>query len=74
MKPRLLDQVRYTIRRKHYSLCTERSYPIWIRHYILFHNKRHPAEMGAPDIGAFLTYLAVARRALCNTYRPQVGR
>jgi Phage integrase, N-terminal SAM-like domain len=45
-KRRLLDQVRDTIRRKHYSLRTEAAYADWIRRYILFHQKRHPAEMG----------------------------
>jgi len=67
MKPRLLDQVRNAIRRKHYSLRTERSYLNWIRRYILFHNKRHPAEMGAPEIEAFLTYLAIERKVAAST-------
>jgi integron integrase len=67
MKPRLLDQVRDVIRRKHYSLRTERSYLNWIRRYILFHNKRHPAEMGAPEIEAFLTYLAIERKVAAST-------
>ncbi|GMQ79682.1 MAG: hypothetical protein BMS9Abin03_110 [Thermodesulfobacteriota bacterium] len=42
LKPRLLDQVRETIRTKYYSIRTEQSYVQWIRRYILFHNKRHP--------------------------------
>ena len=56
---RLLDQVRDTIRLKHYSYRTEETYVQWIRRYILFHNKRHPKEMGVPEIEQFLTHLAV---------------
>nr|WP_243448389.1 phage integrase N-terminal SAM-like domain-containing protein [Candidatus Thiosymbion oneisti] len=57
-KPRLLDQVRDTIRFKHDSIRTEQANPDWIRRFILFHAKRHPAEMGAPEVEAFLTHLA----------------
>jgi site-specific recombinase XerD len=57
-KPRLLDQVRARVRRKGYSIRTERAYVGWIRRFILFHNKRHPAEMGALEVEAFLTHLA----------------
>ena len=66
-KPRLLDQVRHKLRLKHYSLCTERTYVHWIKHFILFHNKRHPSEMGAPEVEAFLTYLAVKKRVSAST-------
>jgi hypothetical protein len=59
-KPRLLDQVRNAIRARHYSYRTEEAYVGWIRRYILFHGKRHPAEMGPPEITQFLTALAVA--------------
>jgi integron integrase len=62
-----LDRVRETIRRKHYSFRTERSYVSWIRRYILFHNKRHPQEMGRAEIEAFLTYLALNRRVSAST-------
>ena len=50
-KPRkkLLDQVREVIRVKHYALSTEKTYVSWIRRYILFHGKKHPREMGAPE-------------------------
>lgn len=65
--PRLLDQVRDAIRRKHYSIRTEEAYVSWIRRFILFHNKRHPREMGAPEIEAFLTHLAVQRRVASST-------
>lgn len=58
-KPRkLLDQVRDAIRLKHYSYSTEKTYVHWAKRYILFHNKRHPAEMGVVEIEAFLTHLA----------------
>jgi len=58
-KPKkLLDQLRDAIRLKHYSYSTEKTYVHWARRYILFHNKRHPADMGAAEIEAFLTHLA----------------
>ena len=46
-KPKLLDQVRETLRIKHYALRTEQAYVNWIKRFILFHDKRHPREMGA---------------------------
>ena len=52
-KPRLLDQVRETIRRKHYSIRTEEAYVDWIKRYIFFHEKQHPAEMGEAEIRSF---------------------
>jgi len=55
---KLLDQIRDAIRLKHYSYSTEKTYVHWAKRYILFHNKRHPAEMGATEIEAFLTHLA----------------
>src|SRR3990167_4062155 len=58
-KPRLLDRVREAIRARHYSRRTEEAYVAWMRRYIFFHGKRHPAEMGAPEITRFLTSLAV---------------
>ena len=58
-KPKkLLDQLRDAIRIEHYSYSTEKTYVYWAKRYILFHNKRHPAEMGAPEIEAFLSHLA----------------
>jgi Phage integrase, N-terminal SAM-like domain len=56
---KLLDQVRDAIRLKHYSYRTEETYVKWIARYILFHNKRHPKDMGVPEIEKFLTHLAV---------------
>jgi integron integrase len=65
--PKLLDQVRERLRFKHYSLRTEQTYLFWIRRFILFHNKRHPREMGATEVEAFLTYLAVKRDVSAST-------
>jgi integron integrase len=64
---KLLDQVRDAIRLKHYSDCTGKSYVRWIRRYILFHNKRHPKDMGVPEIEAFLTHLAVKENVAAST-------
>jgi hypothetical protein len=65
--PKLLDRVRQTIRAKHYSRRTESAYVDWIRRYVLFHRKRHPSEMGASEIAAFLTWLATNRRVSAST-------
>ena len=54
-KPRLLDQVRHRCRLRHLARSTEDAYTGWIRRYILFHDKRHPLEMGASEVTAFLT-------------------
>jgi site-specific recombinase XerD len=64
---RLLDRVRDTIRLKHYSIRTEEAYIAWIKRYILFHHKRHPQEMGASEIEAFLPHLAVDRNVAAST-------
>lgn len=66
-KPRLLDQVRDKIRTKHYSIRTEDSYLGWIKRYILFHNKRHPLEMGAYEVEQFLTHLAIKGNVAAST-------
>jgi len=58
MVKKLLDQVRDALRIKHYSYRTEEAYVDWIHRFILFHHKRHPTEMAAPEIQAFLAYLA----------------
>lgn len=65
--PKLLDQVRGKIRLKHYSLRTEQTYVDWIKRYILFHGKHHPRDMGASEVEAFLTHLAVARNVAAST-------
>jgi hypothetical protein len=54
-KPKLLDRVRLAVRARHYSRRTEKAYVHWIKRYILFHDKRHPAQMGAAEVTAFLT-------------------
>jgi integron integrase len=64
---KLLDQVRDAIRLKHYSYRTEQTYVGWIRRYILFHDKRHPKDMGAPEVEAFLTHLAVEGNVAAST-------
>ncbi len=66
-KRRLLDQVSDAIRRLHYSRRTEESYVQWIRRHIYFHDKRHPATLGEPDITAFLNHLAVDRSVAAST-------
>ncbi len=66
-KPRLLDRVRGAIRARHMSRSIEESYVGWIRRYILFHGKRHPAEMGAPGVTRFLTELAVRGKVAAST-------
>ena len=58
--PKLLDLIRNKLRVKHYAIRTEEQYLHWIKRYILFHGKRHPKDMGAAQIDAFLTNLAVA--------------
>src|SRR5512141_503166 len=65
--PKLLDQVRDKIRVKHYSIRTETQYVQWIRRFILFHGKRHPKEMGAAEVEAFLTHLAVEGNVSAST-------
>ena len=54
-KAKLLDQVREVLRVKHYALRTEEVYVLWIKRYIFFHQKRHPREMGAAEVQAFLS-------------------
>jgi integron integrase len=82
--PRLLDQVRNRIRVKHYSIRTEQAYVDWIRRFIVFHGKRHPADLGASEVETFLTHLAVdgevaastqnqAKSALLFLYREVLG-
>jgi integron integrase len=65
--PRLLDRLRAACRVRHYSIRTEDAYADWARRFILFHGKRHPLEMGAAEINAFLTHLAVDRRVAAST-------
>ena len=84
-KSPLLERVREAIRVRHYSIRTEHSYVQWVKRFILFHNKRHPNDMGAPEISRYLTHLAVqggvsastqnqALNALNFLYREVLGR
>ena len=66
-KPKLLDQVRRAMRVAHYAIRTEEAYVDWIRRFILYHNKRHPSEMGAAEITEFLTHLAVEGKVAAST-------
>ena len=66
-KPRLLDRVRQAIATRHYSRRTEKAYVHWIKRYVFFHGKRHPAEMGAAEVSAFLTSLAVDSKVAAST-------
>lgn len=65
--PRLLDSVREVLRVHHYSRSTEQAYILWIKQFIYFHNKQHPRDMGADEITAFLTHLAVNRHVSAST-------
>ncbi len=65
--PKLLDQVKQRIRFLHYSKHTGTSYVHWIRRYILFHNKRHPKEMGGEELSSFLNYLANKENVSAST-------
>ena len=65
--PRLFDRVRETARVRHYSRGTEKAYLAWIRRFIFFHGKRHPAGMGAPEITKFLSWLAVEGNVAAST-------
>ncbi len=65
--PKLLDQVVAKMRVKHYSLRTEKSYVDWIKRYICHFDKRHPKDMGAVEVEAFLTHLAVDRNVSAST-------
>lgn len=65
--PKLLDQVRHSARLQHLSLRTEQSYVAWTRRFVLFHQKRHPREMGANEVRQFLSYLATDREVAAST-------
>lgn len=65
--PRFLDQVRQTARLRRYSRRTQDAYVSWVRRFILFHDKRHPNEMGAPEVIAFLSHLALEGNVASRT-------
>ena len=73
-KPKkLLDQFKDNIRIKQYSYRTEQTYIQWVREYILFHNKRHPREMGVTEINQFITHLVVERKASASTQNQAIS-
>ena len=66
-QPKLLDRVRAKIRVKHYSIRTEQAYVDWIKRFIMHFDKRHPRDLGAAEVKAFLTYLAVEGQVAAST-------
>src|SRR4051812_29572725 len=64
---RLIDRFREAIRSRHYSLRTEQAYWYWIRYFVIFHDRRHPAELGAAEVTAFLSWLATERNVAAAT-------
>ena len=66
-RPRLLDELRRQVRLRHYSYRTEQAYVGWVRRYILFHRKQHPAQLGAAEVEAFLSHLASVRNVAAAT-------
>lgn len=71
--PKLLDQLRDKLRVKHYSIRTETQYLQWVKRFILYHGKRHPREMGAEEVEAFLTHLATAGQVSASTQNQAVS-
>ena len=71
-KPKLLDQVRDVIRRKHYSIRTEQAYIDWIKRFIIYHGKRHPGEMAEEEVAEFLTHLARDLNVAASTQNQHV--
>jgi integron integrase len=69
LSTRLLDQMRERLRYGHYSLSTEHAYVHWVRWFVRFHRMRHPREMGAAEVQAFLSWLANSRQASASTHR-----
>ena len=65
--PKLLEQLRTHLQTRHYSIRTEEAYIHWARRFILYHNKRHPRDMGAVEVEAFLSHLAVDRQVSAST-------
>ena len=67
-RPRLLDRVRQVVRTLHYSPRTEQAYIYWIRRFIFHNGVRHPEQMGAEEVGAFLSHLAVKEHVGASTH------
>ena len=66
-KKKALDQLSERLRALHYSRRTEEAYRAWIKRFIFFHGKRHPSQMGAPEIEEFLTHLAIHEIVAAST-------
>ena len=66
-KLKLREQLGQVMRFKHYSIRTEEMYWHWVRRFILFHGKKHPKEMGEPEVRAFLTHLAADKNVAVAT-------
>lgn len=72
-KPKLMERVHEAMRARHYSRRTEEAYALWIKRFIFFHNKRHPASMGGDEVNAFLTSLATERNVSASTQNQALG-
>jgi hypothetical protein len=70
---KLLDQYSEFLRNRHYSLRTEKTYIGWVRQYILYHKKRHPREMGVPEINDFITHLVNQRTVAASTQNQAIS-
>ena len=70
---KLLDQYSEFLRNRHYSLRTEQTYIGWVRQYILFHNKRHPRDMGVEEINAFITHLVNQKKVAASTQNQAIS-
>ncbi|GAA6134244.1 hypothetical protein NBRC116188_10330 [Oceaniserpentilla sp. 4NH20-0058] len=68
-KSPFLNQIRQTMRMRGYSIRTEKTYIGWIKHYIRYHGRKHPAELGAEHVKGFLSYLANSRNVAINTQK-----
>ncbi|MBC8198098.1 MAG: integron integrase [Candidatus Marinimicrobia bacterium] len=66
-KPKLLEQVGIEVQTRHYSRRTEKTYRNWIKQFVLFHNKRHPKQMGKIEVNQFLSHLATRRNVSAST-------
>ena len=66
-QPKLLDQLRRAVRVRHYSIRTEHTYVDWVYRFVMFHNKRHPREMGPLEINQFLSHLASSLNVAAST-------